>query len=819
MDALTVSPAQSGLVSAEQLRWECDPAQLGFTSTDEVAPLTTMVGQERALEAIGFGLELDLPGYNLYVVGPYGTGRTTAVRNWVAQVAAHRPAPSDWCYLHNFREPAQPLAVELPAGRARGLADDLNAFVAECLRAIPQIFTAEQLQRRQAAVAQQAQERRETLLSGAQTFAATQGFALEITPMGIATMPLAASGQPYTPEAFNALPPAQQARLRTTGQQVEQRVEETMLTIERLQRETQEALHQLDREAVAVIASALLASLRTRYAELPAITQHLDAIQADLIEHVAEFRPRADEMGAPPALEHYRANPLICNDPADGAPVIFEPNPTYYNLLGRMDYRATMGAMLTNYTLIQAGALHRARGGFLILPARDVFANPFAWQVIKRALLNHEVRIENLGEQLSALPTATLRPQLVPLTTKIIFIGDLPTYLLLLQLDEDFARLFKVKAQFGADMARTPGALHAYAGFISAQVREHGLLPFRNDAVARVCEYSTRLADDQERMTTQFTVIADLAIEATAQARRTGAAQVTRDEVDAALAAQERRLNLPEEEIQRLIDTGAIAIDTRAAVVGQVNGLSVFELGDYSFARPSRITAQAGLGSDGVLNIEREVELSGPAHSKGVLILTGYLLGMYASDLPLALSARLVFEQTYTEVDGDSASSAELYALLSRLADLPLRQDIAVTGSVNQQGVIQAVGAVTRKIEGFYAVCQAQGLTGRQGVLIPATNLRNLVLKPAVAAAVAEGQFYIWAADHIDQGLALLLGQPAGQRQPDGRYPDGTVHARVQQRLAAMATRLATFGEHRASRQRPPRLFASRAARGVVPPL
>ncbi|HEU5315646.1 MAG TPA: AAA family ATPase, partial [Chloroflexota bacterium] len=460
-------------------------------------------------------------------------------------------------------------------------------------------------------------------------------------------------------------------------------------------------------------------------------------------------------------------------------------------------YRASIGAMHTDHSLVKAGALHRANGGYLVLEARDVLLNPFAWEALKRALRDDEVRIENLGEQYSAFPTATLRPEPVRLRVKVLLIGDPVTYMLLYHLDEDFRKLFKIKAHFGPEMERTPAALQAFAGFVSGQVRAHGLPRFGSDAVAAVLEHAARLAEHQKRLATRFTDLAELVVEAAHWAGETGESQVGAAHVERALAERERRLNLVEEEMRRLLRERTICVDTRGAAVGQVNGLSIISLGDYSFAHPSRITARTGVGGDGVVNIEREVKLSGPTHSKGVMTLTGFLLGAYAQQHPLALSARLAFEQLYSEVDGDSASSAELYALLSSLADLPIKQSMAVTGSINQRGEVQAIGGVNEKVEGFFAACAQDGLTGEQGVIIPAANALHLMLKREVVDAVAKGEFHVWTARTVDEGIALLTGVPAGERQPDGTYPDGSVHGRVQARLGAMLTRLAELGDRR----------------------
>lgn len=794
-------------ISSERLRWRCDPEELGFQTTAEVQPLDGLFGQDRGAEAIELALGLAAEGFNLYVAGPPGTGRETAVRDQIARAAASRPAPPDWCYLHNFQDPARPIAVELPAGQGPVLARDLDEFVVSCRREIPSLFEREQYQQRRAAILQGIERQREQRFVSLQEIANDAGFALQETPVGIATIPLLGPGKPMSPEAFALLPDERQATLRAEGQRLQGAIGDFLLAIRRLEREAQEQLATLDREVVTFAIGHHLDALRERYASIAVIVGHLAAIQADLLANLDDLRqPEGGQVPAPFAqrgspYERYRANVLVTNRPDDGAPVVHEPNPTYYNLLGRIDYRASLAAMATDYTLIKPGAFHRANGGYLLLQAREVLLNPFAWNILERALRDRELRIENLGDQLSAIPTATLRPEPIPLKVKVVLIGDLATYQLLHQLDPDFRRLFRVKAHFGALLDRTPEAIRAYAAFVSHQVRHVGLLEFDRAAVARVVEYGSRLAGHQRRLSAQFDQIAEVLIEADFHARRDGAGQVGAAHVERALAAMEHRANLVEEETQRLIDDGTIAIDTRSEMVGQIHGLAVADLGDHRFARPARITARVGVGGDGLINIEREVELSGPTHSKGVAILGGYLLGQYARDLPLALSARLTFEQTYSEVDGDSASSAELYALLSALADLPLRQGIAVTGSVNQRGEVQAIGEATRKIEGFFAVCKAQGLTGEQGVIIPASNVQHLQLHDDVLASVEAGEFRIWAVGHIDEGLAILSGTTAGERLPDGTYPVETIHGRVQRRLRDLATHLSDFGgpqRHRA---------------------
>jgi predicted ATP-dependent protease len=699
----------------------------------------------------------------------------------------------------------------LASCRGPQLAEDLDDLVADARREIPRVFEGEQYQQRRAEIGRELVQKRAALFDEVRTLADRLGFAVEITETGVVTVPILEPGKPLTEEGFRLLPDEQQAELRVKMQEITRKTEEVLLGVRRLQRESHERLHALDREVVSFAVGHLLDALRTKYSDVPQIIQHLDALQADLVAHLDEFRSTETEREDIPflpavaerAYDRYRANVLVTHNPSDGAPVVFEPNPTYYNLIGRVDYRASIAAMVTDFRMIRPGALHRANGGYLVLQARDVLLSPFAWDALKRALRECELRIENLGEQFSAFPTATLKPEPIPLHVKVVLIGDLLTYSLLYQLDPDFPRLFKTKALFEPDMPRTDESMRALAMFIRSQVDGRGLRPFGADAVALLIEHSGRLAEHQERLATRFEAIADLLVQSDHQARLSNAGHVEAHHVEQALDAQEHRLNFFEQRLQREIAEGTIGIDTHSQIVGQINGLSVFELADYAFARPCRITARVGLGEEGVVDIQREAKLSGPTHSKGVLTLNGYLLSKYAQKTPLALAARLTFEQTYGEVEGDSASSTELYALLSALADVPIRQGIAATGSVDQRGDIQAVGGVTTKIEGFFAVCQAQGLDGKQGVIIPAANIRHLMLKPQVTEAVAGGQFHVWAVHNVDEGIELLTGIPAGERQPDGSYLAGGMHALVQRRLAELATRLVEFGEAgRRSRKR-----------------
>ncbi|HZT07338.1 MAG TPA: AAA family ATPase [Chloroflexota bacterium] len=790
--ALPIEP-----LTPERLRWRCDPDSLPFETTAEVPPLDHTVGQDRGVSALEFGLEQRVDGYNVYVAGPVGSGRMTTVRTLVERLAASQPPPDEWCYARNFADPYRPKTIRVPQGKGAELARDMDALVDSCRREIRRAFESEQYPQRRTRTLHEFERQRDAIIDALRPYAQRLGFMIELGPTGIAAIPAISPGVPMSPEAFNLLPEEKKMAIQSQGQQLQGRIDEALGALHRLDREAHEALHRLDQEVALAAVAQVFEHMRAKWKDQPEVLKHLDETRQDLIDFLDAFRATDQDhegrTGARPAHHRYGVNLLVPNPSPQGAPVVFEPNPTYYNLVGRIDYEMTGGGMYTDFSLIKPGALHRANGGFLILQARDLLSNPFSWEALKRALRDRQVRTENLSEQLSFVPTTSLKPEPIPLQVKVILIGDPTTYRLLYRLDVEFRTLFKVKAEFSPVMDLSVETQSAYAAFVSSRVRALKLLPFRKDAVARILEQGARLVEHQSRLTTRFEAIDEIVVEADAWARRVGADNVLAEHVERALKERDYRVSLVEEEMQRMIGEGTIVIDTESHVVGQINGLSVFMLDDYEFARPTRITAQTGMGADGIVDIQREIKLSGPTHSKGVLILTGYMTGTYARDHPLAFSARLSFEQVYDEVEGDSASSAELYALLSSLAELPIRQDIAVTGSVNQRGEVQAVGGVTTKVEGFYEVCKARGLNGRQGVIIPEANVRHLMLKQEVVDAVAKKQFNVWAVRTIDQGLEILTGIPAGAREATGYVPPDSAHARVEAKLVSLAEGLAAF--------------------------
>jgi len=800
-------------VAPEHLRRRVDPTQLPWTTAD-VAPLEGTIGQPRAVDALAFGLEISSPGYNLFVAGPTGSGRERTVHDLLRQFAPTRPAPSDWVYVYNFVQADRPNAIRLPQGRGRTFAADLDGFLETAQRDIPRAFESEDYERHRRESLSELQERRDTLFTQLQAFARDQGFAIEMTSSGIGIVPVR-EGKPLSDEEFQNLPAQRQQELEQRNTEVQERIADTLRQVRQLQKEGAERVRQLDRDVALFAAGPHLDELREAYTDQPEVLTYLDQVKGDLPEHLDDFRgagsdeQRQSLFGPLPGgqrdehLERYRVNVFVDNDAIEGAPVIVERNPTYYNLIGRIDYRATFGAMVTGFRQIKAGAIQRANGGYLVLHVLDILAAPFAWEALKRSLRSSEVTIENLGEQYSALTTERLRPEPIPLDVKVILLGPPEVYSLLYQLDPDFQELFKVKADFAPDMDWTDEHQNLYVAFISRRVHEEGLRHFDRKALARVIEEGARLREDQRKLSSRLRDISDVVSEANYWAGKAGHDLVQAADVEQAIAQRKYRSNLIEERLQEMIDNGTIMIDTTGAREAQVNGVAVIDLGGHAFGNPSRITARVSPGRGSVKSIEREIELSGPIHSKGFLILSGYLAGQYSQQYPLSLAATITFEQSYDEVEGDSASSTELYALLSALAGLPLQQGIAVTGSVNQHGEIQAVGGVTAKIEGFFAVCKAKGLSGEQGIIIPATNVPNLMLDEEVIEAVRTGQFHVWAVRTIDEGIELLTGHAAGQRGPDGQYPEGTVHRLVEKRLQDYAECLRAFAaDHRAEGDR-----------------
>jgi lon-related putative ATP-dependent protease len=783
-------------LESEHLRAVCDPAALGFRSTEDLPPLDSMIGQERALAATTFGIGMERAGYNLFVLGPPATGKTTVMRRLLTRAALAGPTPGDVCYVHNFADPYRPTVLELPAGRGRELQGDMARLVEECRARLPRAFEGEEFERRKSQILESLAQRQQEEVERLEATARRAEFAVLRTPGGLGVAP-APQGTPLAPEEFARLPEPARERWAERAEALEKELEGTLRRVRQHEREAREAHAALVSETVAAATRVLIRELRERFAGLDGVQRYLDAVAQDLVDHAEEFRGAGEGKPAlpflpPPGafLDRYRVNVLVDRTGTRGAPVVFEPNPTHGNLVGRIEHRAHFGTLVTDFTLIRAGALHRANGGYLILEAKDLLRNFMAWDTLKKALKTRAIRIEEPLEELRLINVTTLAPEPVPLSVKVVVIGSPWLYYLLYNLDEDFHELFKVKVDFDDSLPRTAETERLYARFVASACREERLRHFSPEAVAGLVEHGSRLVAHRERLSAKLGALLDLVREAAVGAEQRGHTFVGADDVRHAIAQRIYRSNLLEERMARVLAEGTLLIATDGEAVGQVNGIAVLSTGDHAFGRPSRITARTYAGEPGVVDIEREAKLGGPVHSKGVMILTGFLAGRYARTRPLALSASIAFEQQYEEVEGDSAAAAELYALLSSLAGLPLRQDLAVTGSVNQHGEIQAVGGVNEKVEGFFDACRARGLTGRQGVLIPEANTRHLMLREDVVQAVRAGRFHVFAVASVDEGLELLTGRPAGARAPDGSYPEGSVNAAVDRALAEGVERL-----------------------------
>jgi len=789
-------------VPVEKLRWVCDPAVFSFKTTDEIAYLEGSIGQERALASIDFGLGMANNGFNLYLAGDPGTGRSSTISNILKRRAKDGPPPSDWCYVHNFEAPDAPLALALPAGKGSELAADMGELLDYVRANIPSALESKEYETNRVTIIEKYQEKNGEIFSVLEKEAGEKGFALQRTVSGLVIVPQK-EGRNFTQEEYEALEKGERERMDALGRELTEKLNDVLRQVRENEKSLRDALAQLDRELGLSAVGHHLNPLKEKYAGFQKILGYLESVQEDLLLNLEDFKPQAAPPQIPglklpkqePTFERYEVNVLVENSPENGAPIIFESNPTYNNLFGRIENVMQLGGGVatTNFTLIKPGALHRANGGYLIVDAREVLINPFAWESLKRCIRNSEIKIEDVLEQYRFMTFVSLKPEPVPLHAKIIMIGSFMIYYLLFYLEPDYRKFFKVKADFDSRINRTPQILQDYALFVATHCKKEGLLPFDTSGVAALLEHASRLVEDQERLSSQFMELSDLIREASYWAARDGAQMVDRNWVRKAVHEKTYRSNRIEERMQEYLADGTILCDTQGSVVGQINGLSVMTLGDYTFGRPSRLTTRISLGRSAMVNIEREVKLSGPIHDKGVLILTGYLGGKFARDKPLSFSASICFEQSYEGVEGDSASSTELYSLLSALSGLPIRQGIAVTGSVNQHGQVQPIGGVNYKVEGFFAVCKIKGLTGDQGVMIPKLNERNLMLNDEVVQAVEAGQFHIWSVSDVDQGIEILTGVAAGTQAEDGSYPEGSVNYLVNERLKTMVEDMRRF--------------------------
>ena len=800
MSGPTSNPAR---LPAAALRRHCDPAALGFRTTEELEPFEGLIGQDRALEAIDLGARIDKAGFNLFVLGARGSARHYTVGTLVERYAAALPPPADWIYVFNFAKPNQPRAISLPTGRAAALKTALDHAIDELITSVPAVFDGDEYQTRRHALEEDARERQEKAFEVLNAHALAQAIAFLRTPTGFTFAPLA-DGQVMKPEAFNALPEPERKAITAHIETLQKELTAVLESVPRWERERRAKVRELDASFASVAVKAAMHEVGDAFADLPAIATHLDAVTQDMVRRAGMFRAVAAARGEEPApgaptppelvtdddprFRRYRVNPLVANGAAKHAAVVTEDNPSVGNLLGRIEHQAQMGALTTDFTLIRAGTLHRANGGFLLLDARRLLMEPLAWEALKRALRARKITIEAPFERSGGVSGAvSLEPDPIPLALKVVLVGDRSLYYMLAETDPDFGDLFKIAADFEDAAEWTDATARTFARLIASVARAERLRPLSAAAVARMIEQQARDIEDTKRLSLHVSPLADLLRESDFWAREAGHAIIDGVDVEKAIDARLRRQDRAPKLMQESIARGIVLIDTSGEKVGQINALSVLTLGGDSFGKPSRVTARVRMGAGRVIDIEREVELGGPLHSKGVLILSAFLASRYALDRPPSLQASLVFEQSYGGVDGDSASSAELYCLLSALAEAPIKQCFAVTGSVNQRGDVQAIGGVNHKIEGFFDVCRARGLDGSHTVLIPQSNVQHLMLRADVIAAVTAQKFNVAAVTTIDHGIELLTGVPAGARGADGSFPEGTINRRVEDRLIAFA--------------------------------
>ncbi|MDW5564184.1 MAG: ATP-binding protein [Methanomassiliicoccus sp.] len=783
-------------LSYQEARRVCNELDFDCDSTSQLSPLETIVGQDRAVRALKFGLRIDNRGFNIFVSGIPGTGRKTAIHDFVKVQAATMPVPPDWCYVNNFADSSKPRAISLPAHKGNEFKEAMDRLVNQIAPALREAFeSADYAKRREATMASINQERNE-IVAKINEMAQQAGFLVQPSPIGLSLTPVTKEGHPLTDQEFAQLPPALQREIQEEREKLNQRIGETFRPLQDIVRKVDKEMMDLNRQVAHFAVGPYINGMRDQFKDNAEVIEYLKEVEKDIVDNVPLFlnpQPGGPNTPVIDPTHNYRVNLVVDNSKTVGAPVEIEQNPNYQRLFGYSEREARFGTLVTDYTMIRGGSAHRANGGFLVIPVERMFQDPLVWEGLKQTIANAKLELEDPVARLGYIITKTLRPEPIPFTAKVVLIGNPQTYGILFALDPDFKKLFKVKAEFDTTMDRTPENVERYTKFVCGLVQREGLLHLDPTALAAVVEQSSRLADDQRKLSTEFAMIADMIREASFYAQEEGVDHITRDHIRKQVEEKDYRSNMIQGKIQEMIAEGTILIDVDGKRSGQLNGLAVLGVGDFAFGRPSRITASVGVGREGIIDIERLASMGGATHTKGVLIISGLLHDRYAIDAPLSLSARVVFEQSYSGVDGDSASSTELYALLSELSGVPIRQNIAVTGSVNQKGEVQAIGGVNYKIEGFFETCKLVGLTGEQGCMIPRSNVHNLMLKEEVVQAIKEGKFHIWPVSTIDEGIEVLTGVPAGRRNEDGTYPAGTINALAQRRLYEMAQAVKEF--------------------------
>ncbi len=796
-------------LTPKQLRKECALSLFDFETTEELSDLRNVIGQRRAMGALEFAANIGNDGYNVYVMGQVGTGRSSSSRNFLVARAKQEPVSDDWCYVYNFADPRVPKAVNLPAGHGVEWQATMQKVTRELLSQVMGAFESDEYNEKRDDILRSFREERNLELQEFERVVEEAGFTLGRSPAGLIVAP-AANGEVMDPQEYRKLTEEQRKALEDKRQELQGMLAEIMRRGQREEKLTRQQVQALDREIARTVIEPLLEEIREKNRDYEAVLRHIDDVENDLLENISRVRqatedgdgqtqtpfgPQGSSAGAVPMMDRYQVNVLINNAELEGAPVIFEANPTLEGLTGEVEHQTQMGALVTDFTMIKPGALHKANGGYLLLEVHQLLTRPYAWDALKRAIKNEHIRIESLRDQYRFISTVSLEPEPIPLQVKVVLIGNPMLYYLLYEYDEDFRKLFKVKADFDSQVPRTAATSRQYAALVGEICRREKLAHFSPEAVAKIVEHGSRLAGDQRKLSLNFSTISNLVKESAYWASTAKHEIVGAEDVAEALSQQIYRSSRIEERLTEMIADGTIMVDVKGEKTGQINGLAVIQLGDYMMGKPSRLTCRTFPGRSGVVNLDRDAKMTGRIHDKGLLTITGFLGERFAQETPLSLSGHISFEQLYEQLDGDSASSTELYALLSSIAGVPIRQGIAVTGSVNQLGEVQAIGGVNAKIEGYYAVCKAIGLTGEQGVIIPEANRPHLMLNDEVINAVESGKFHVWSVKHIDEGIEILTGIKAGRRGKSGRYPKGTINARVQARLDEFADTLKTSGK------------------------
>jgi lon-related putative ATP-dependent protease len=797
------------------LKFKCDGSILKFKTTEELEYDEQIYGQDRAIRAIDFGVEIKSFGYNIYVLGPLGTGKTTAVRRALKKKAKDLPPPPDWVYVNNFDDFSIPIKLKFPTGKGVHFRNDMEKLIDELTEQIPRAFEHENYQEQRKKFISEIETERQKQLEHLAQFAAERNFELKNMGRGIVMIPIK-DGQQLLPEMFEKLPDTDKTIIEQGMKEIQEETDKVMEVIHDMEEKVTLELTNLNRNIADMVVARSIGKLKKKYSQHKEAIRYLNDVKENILDTVRDFIPvQQPQEGTPmqlmaqrePDFNRFSVNLLISNREDNGSPVVFEKHPTYYNLVGRIEHRATpQGGFETDFTMIKPGSLHKANGGFLIVEINEILRNPQAYEALKRCLKNKQVIIEDLNEQFRLIATTGLRPDPIPLDVKVIMIGSPYLYYMLYTYDEDFQKLFKVKADFGYEMDLNDSTILQYANFINTIVKRENLRHFTCDAVIRVVEYSSRMVEHRKKLATSFSKVADLLREASYWASENNHDVIEESDVLRAIEEKDYRANRIEQKLQEMLEDGTIMVDTDGKVVGQVNGLAVMSFGESAFGKPSRITARHFAGKAGIVIIEREVKLSGRIHDKGTMILSSFLRSKFGSEKSLSFSASITFEQVYEEIDGDSASSTELYSLLSSLSDIPIKQSIAVTGSVNQYGQVQPIGGANYKIEGFFALCKTRGLTGEQGVMIPHQNVKNLALRDEVINAVKDGKFHIWPVETIDEGIEILTGKPAGKLKRDGTYPKNSIYGKVADRLDMLTKKEEKSTQHK----RPPR-----ASRGI----